>query len=64
MKICPKCGNRNFYNVGDKIECQKCGTDLDEKSPKHHPINMGSGCSVTKKKLLHDEMPWDFTHND
>ena len=64
MKICPKCGNRNFYGPTDKIVCKGCGVDLKEKAMLLYPEYLSSGCSITKKKLLHDECPWDFTYCD
>lgn len=60
MKICHKCGNRNFYDVGDKIECKNCGIDLSKEGKNY--LYCGGG--ETKRKLLHDEYPWEFTHGD
>jgi len=59
MKICYKCGHKNFYSPGDKIVCQECGLDFNKNDNRHDDR---PGCGVTKRKLMHDEMPWDFTH--
>ena len=57
--VCDKCGNRNWYEPGDKIICKECGKKIGNYE-KH--IARTSGCTVTKKKPMHDEYPWSDTH--
>lgn len=62
MKTCEDCGFRNFFiNIDVSIyliKCNNCGELLFKSENKSNPIT--SGNSVTKPKLLHDEMPWDY----
>ncbi len=60
MKTCENCGFRNFFNIDvsiDSMKCNNCDELLFKSEIKPHPITNGN--SLTKPKLLHDEMPWE-----
>jgi ribosomal protein L37E len=58
MKICDKCGERNYFKPGDEIECKGCGYKFsshlaDVYVSRHDEINQG------QRKLQHDEYGWE-----
>ena len=64
MKTCSKCGFRNMTNSQATIKdvkCENCNYLLfdDNDSKKFNAVTNGN--SETKRKLLHDEEPWEFT---
>ena len=61
MKTCGNCGFRNMVYESvpiESIKCENCGAVLFKNDDKHLPITDGN--IETRRKLLHDEMPWDF----
>ena len=51
MKICFKCGNRNYYKPGEEIKCKGCGQLLEKKKPKYHAITSGNSMTDPKPFL-------------
>ena len=55
MKICDKCGHRNYYKPGEEIKCKECGQELEKKKPKHEVFASGNSLIKPKAFLGHDD---------
>ena len=59
MKPCPSCGHKNWMrqNVEHSWFCCNCKAKIENAIDKDHVIT--KGCSLTPKRKMHDEYPWE-----
>lgn len=56
MKICEKCGHRNWAPDKNKWRCEQCNDKIKGAGKKTPPEK--DPWIRSKKRMMHDEYPW------